>query len=525
MIGSVWLAVLASAAAAQAPPAPPDGGVLVTAVDRALLGDDVDLRAGDVLRSWAQEDPAGGAPLEGSIDSPFDLAAVETLRCPRGPVVLRGLREGEVFEALVEPEWCSFRNAIEPKLGPEAREAYRRGDGHLRAGRVTEGLAEWRAVADRLPPSSATRCWLLARIGAERIKGKAMEEGRAAMVRAVSCAEEVVPEAVPWVVEQEGHAPARRRRSGRGGPRVRARARPAEPAGCRPPRPGAAPRRTRRRGRAALVGVTSRPARRRGRARLAARARQPAAPAPPGEPADRPSVVRPRVRHRADEAAGGDPCVARLGTSGGRARPERHGPGALEAGASAGSRANGPRGGAVVPRARRGHRRGRDRGDQPARLLGERGDLEGHDDHLRHAAFLLEKDGGRPRFQAVIMNNRALSARARGDLAGALALHASAVAILEELAPQSPLHAAVLGAQASTWLESGDTPSARSGFERTLAIAERDDPRSAFVAETVLQLAKLERREGRPDAAEALYRRALAVFEERGIEQTPQAEA
>jgi CHAT domain-containing protein/tetratricopeptide (TPR) repeat protein len=520
MLVAIVLAALATGQLTAAP----DGGVVVTAVDRALL-DDVDLRPGDVLLSWAQENPEAGAPLEGTIDSPFDLGVVETLRCPRGPVVLRGARGDEVFEALVEPEWCAFRNAVEPRLGPDQREAYRRGDAHLRAGRASEGIAEWSAVADGLPASSATRCWLLARVAAEQIKAKSMEEGQSTFERAVSCAEAVAPASVPLVVEHEGHA---LRDAGAPAEAVRA----FERALVLQSRPGVDPLARV----PILVGLNDTGA--------------PLSSLSPADPLgeaiaiasrhapESPLLVRALTsllafRHSSDPRSGFE-LMARLEAifaSRGSDYP-------------AGLRARNAMAQflAIQGRSQEGEQLARQvvqwyrsRGSATeeaaaaeinlAALLGKRGDLEGKDEHLRHAAFLLEKGGGRPRIRAVVMNNRAELMRDRGHLAAALALHASAVATLEQHVPGSYMHAAALGSQASAWSASGDTRAARAAFERALAIAERGDPRSPFVAETVLQLAKLERSEGRPAAAETLYRRALAMLEEKGIEQTPQAEA
>jgi CHAT domain-containing protein len=522
MIGAVWLAVLASAAAA---PASADGGVVITAVDRALLGDDVDLRVGDVLRSWAQENPDSGALLEGAIDSPFDLRTVEALRCPRGPVVLRGLREGAVFEALVEPEWCTFRNAFEPWLDPDAREAYRRGDAHLRAGRASEGLAEWSAVAARLPASSATRCWLLARLGAEQIKAKSTEEGRTTVARAVSCAEEVVSGAVPWVVAQEAYA-------------LRDAGAPAE-----------------------AVRVFERTLVLQSRPDADPLARVPilidldgvGAPLSPLSPADPLGDAIAIASRHAPES----PLLLRALTNlfafklsldpaskfaqmaqmeailASRGSDHPAGIRAQSVMAQFLANQGRPQEGEELARQVVQWYRARGAVSEEAAaaelnlayLLNRRGDQDERDEHLRHAAFLLEKGGGRPRIRAVVMNNRAEALRDRGDLAEALTLHASAVATLEQHAPGSYMHVAALGSQANTWSSMGDASAARSGFERTLALAERNDPRSVFVAETVLQLAKLERAEGRPAAAEALYRRALAILEEKGIEQTSLAEA
>jgi CHAT domain-containing protein len=509
MLDVLLLVALATEAVALSP----GGGVVVRAVDRAQL-DDVDLRSGDVLLSWAQETSDGGQILEGRITSPFDLADVETLRCPRGPVVLRGLRDGEPFEALVEPEWCSFRDLADPLLDPAERDAYRRGDAAVRAGRPLDGASEWNVLADRLP-ASVTRCWLQARAGAEQIKGQATAEGRSTLAKALACAEAVAPERALAVVSIEAVA-------------LRDAGRSAE----------AAPIFER------LLGLLRRPG-------VDPLARLPflsdvsdgvptleALPLVERYAPDSPLHVRLLTNLTAlrigPDLASAQEIMARLEAIF-AARGEDHPAAVRSRNVLAQVLAHQGRLDEAEDLARRVVRwyRGREAVSEEAAaaeinlagLLFWRGDIQASDDHLKYASFLLEKGKGRPRIRAVVTNNRAVNARAWGDLAGAAQLHAAAVATFEEQVPGSYMHAQALGAQAQNFLAAGDLPAARVGFERALALGEREGRETPFVADTLLYLGAVARSEGRLREAEPLYRRARAAIEARGVERLALAQA
>src|SRR5213595_1095699 len=61
-------------------------GVVVEQVDKGSEAEKAGLQAGDVILAWSHSE------LRGNIESPFDLAEVETEQRPRGAVLLEGLR-------------------------------------------------------------------------------------------------------------------------------------------------------------------------------------------------------------------------------------------------------------------------------------------------------------------------------------------------------------------------------------------------------------------------------------------------
>ncbi|MET0553060.1 MAG: CHAT domain-containing tetratricopeptide repeat protein [Vicinamibacteria bacterium] len=517
-IGALLLAVVLVAPGALALPEP---GVVLEDVDRGETGDELDLRPGDVLLSWAQEG-RDGALREGAIESPFDLEEMEALRCPRGALVLRGLREGQPFEAWVEPEWCILRQGAAPRLPPELRTVYRDVQGLSRAGRRAEAAAGWAGLADRLAPASAARCWLLARAGSERFKEREHAAARELAAAAVRCAQDAAPAAIPQLLEQEGidlrdsgEREAAQQTLSRA---IELRSRPGgDPLGRAlglwnlswvDPRPGAPPDQTE------VLAVVEREA-----------------PASPLLVRLLTTELGARVN---DERARADEWALRLEAI--FALRGRDHPAAVRAESVMAMLLRGRGQDQEAEQiARRTVQWFRGRGIASAdaaaaevnlaATLRDRGDLQAGEEHLRHAEFLAEKFGARPGMRNVIASIRGSILRELGDLPGALALHARVVEGFRKLNPRSGSYAQALGLLAVTTLEAGDVPAARAGFERALEIGSVGPPGSLFVTETHLHLAKLERSQGRWAEAEGHYRRAMESVAARGVDSVAQAEA
>lgn len=518
MIGAVLLV------AVLAPPAVLERGVVLYEIDRGETGDDLDLRPGDVLLSWAQEDPLDGVLHEGALDHPFDLAEMEALRCPRGALVLRGLRDGQPLEAWVEPEWCSFRKGVAPRLPPEMHGEYLRVQTLSTEGRRAEAAAGWTGLAERIDPASASRCWLYSRAATERFKAREHAEGQRLAASAVRCAEPVSPGAVPVILEQE----AMDLRDNGG-------AQEAEPVFERAlewrTRPGADP--------LARAIVLSRL----GWARrmIGQKVFDPdegALEVVEREAPESPLLVRLLTVRLAVSAPRSPQYAAEL--------KER-----LEAifAARGTDHSSAARAQNIMATflADRGQRQ---EAEQLARstvdwfrrrglateeavlaennlsaILLDRGDLQAADEYLRHADYLADKGGSRARIRAVVAVNRAEVLRGLGDLRGAGTLIARAVAIIGKEFPDSRQLAYVLGGEAQTLFRLGEVAAARAGFERALELGERTAPATALVAQTMVELARLERHEGRWAEAEALYRRAIATHERRAVDSISEAEA
>lgn len=518
MIGALLAAALLASSTARAVPEP---GVVLEDVDRGETGDELDLRPGDVLLSWAQED-RDGALREGAIESPFDLEEMEALRCPRGPLVLRGLREGQPFEAWVEPEWCTLRQGAAPRLPPELRAVYGDVQGLSRAGRRTEAADGWAGLAERLDPASASRCWLLGRAGSERFKERQHAAARELAAAAIRCAQDAAPAAIPQLLEQEGidlrdsgeHEAARETLSRA----VELRSRPGgDPLGralclwnlawVKPP-PGKPPDQTE------VLAVVEREA-----------------PASPMLVRLLTTELGARV---GDPDARPDEWVARLHAI--FALRGRDHPAAVRSESVLAMllRRRGQDQEAELL-ARRSVQWFRGRGIASAdaaaaevnlaATLRDRGDLQAGEEHLRHAEFLAEKFGARPGMRNVIASIRGSILADLGDLPGALALHARVVEGFRTLNPRSWSYAHAVGLLALTTLQAGDVAAARAGFEHALEIGRVALAGGQFAAETRLHLAKLERSQGRWAEAENHYRRAMEIVAERGDDSIARAEA
>jgi CHAT domain-containing protein/Tfp pilus assembly protein PilF len=140
---------------APAPP-PPGPGLVVEQVERGRSGDRAGLRAGDGLVAWARAS-GPGAPAGGVFTTPADLAELEDVQAPLGPVTLHVLRaSGRQAVSLDSGE---FGLRARTSLSAPVLTHYERGQAAPRA----ERARAFRQAADeaRRRHETAAAFWLL----------------------------------------------------------------------------------------------------------------------------------------------------------------------------------------------------------------------------------------------------------------------------------------------------------------------------------------------------------------------------
>ncbi|HEX3526936.1 MAG TPA: CHAT domain-containing protein [Thermoanaerobaculia bacterium] len=141
-------------------------GVVVETVATASALEKAGAREGDVFRAWTRlaNPPANPEPASGTLESPFDWQWLKIEQAPRGPVELRGERQGE---ALVLQVPIGLWDAqVRPVLSAEMEDLYRRGKELVDKEQVEEGMAQWQQVAERAGGSGdwRLRAWVWLRI-------------------------------------------------------------------------------------------------------------------------------------------------------------------------------------------------------------------------------------------------------------------------------------------------------------------------------------------------------------------------
>ena len=150
-------------------------GVVFEAVAEASAPEKAGVREGDVFHAWTRlaNPPANPEPASGTLESPFDWQWLEIEQAPRGPVELRGERQGKPLVLQVPIGlWDAEVGSVLPA---ELEELYRRGKELVDKGQVEEGVTWWQQVVKRAGQGGdwRLRTWIWLRIAAAWDKGGA----------------------------------------------------------------------------------------------------------------------------------------------------------------------------------------------------------------------------------------------------------------------------------------------------------------------------------------------------------------
>ncbi len=120
-------------------------GVLVQDVSKGSAAEKAGIQAGDVLLTWESANPVAGSALtSGKIESPFDLAEIETERASRGAVSLKGMR-GEVATTWQMPPGA-WNLMARPVMEGEYEALHDEGKSFVDAKKVAEGVERWKSA-------------------------------------------------------------------------------------------------------------------------------------------------------------------------------------------------------------------------------------------------------------------------------------------------------------------------------------------------------------------------------------------
>ncbi|HEX6903049.1 MAG TPA: CHAT domain-containing protein, partial [Thermoanaerobaculia bacterium] len=153
-------------------------GVVVEAVAEASAPEKAGVREGDVFHTWTRlaNPPVHPEPASGTLESPFDWQWMEIEQAPRGPVELRGERQGEPL--VLQVPIGLWETEVRPVLPAELEEPYRRGKELV--DKEQEGVTCWQQVAERAGESEAWRlqAWIWLRIGTAWDRAGDFEQAR-----------------------------------------------------------------------------------------------------------------------------------------------------------------------------------------------------------------------------------------------------------------------------------------------------------------------------------------------------------
>ncbi len=162
-------------------------GVVIEEMPKGSALEKAGLQVGDVILTWERlpNPPANPEGAEGVLTSYFDWQALEEEQVPRGVVVLRGRRAGELLELRVEPGlWAA---TVRPVLSRALEKIYLAGKAQLASGDIEAAVGAWRSLEEGVGGERGgnLRAWVVLRIGnarGEKVEwGKAVETYREAL--------------------------------------------------------------------------------------------------------------------------------------------------------------------------------------------------------------------------------------------------------------------------------------------------------------------------------------------------------
>jgi CHAT domain-containing protein len=469
----VWRIALAGLLAVAAAPAVQDApGVVVERVDRGGTAARAGLRTGDLLRNWSA--PSGA---RGRLRSPFDLAEVQALHGPIGPVTVAGSRAGQALAAQLDPgEW---RLEVRPVLERGQLHAYEEARTGLKGPQPDEAVGRLRALA-----AGTTRrdlaAWILEQAGTAMAGRARWEEAGRLFGEARVLADGVAERALIWEAEASALQPRNMAGS-------QAALREAIEL---------------RRGVPGLEMAMA--------ADLAAMARihRRTSDWVAGEAAGREALAL------AEAASPGSLVVADAATEIIDMVALR----SVEEGAALTDRAFAIRQ-RLAPESMAMARSW----TQLAGFAYRRGDLVTAEDHWQRTLDLQRRLDPGGWEQASSLNNLTLVSFHQGDYARAERLQREALHLEEQANPESREVAVVLGNLCVVLLARGDVSAAEPLCRRSLAIAERLKAESVDVAYALGTMAEVARLSGDAGAAKELVTRALALWERLGPESEERA--
>jgi CHAT domain-containing protein len=172
-LGSVAVTVVL-AVLSLAPPAEgwvrqsgPTAGVVVEEVAKESPAQKAGIEPGDLILSWSREaaPPANPQGAFGSIQSPFDLAAVEIEEAPRGVVTLSGRRGASTATWALPPGSSGL--TVRPALSEELLALYEDGKKRITTKEIAAGVAAWRGAAEEAKEEGKRwlAAWFLSKVG------------------------------------------------------------------------------------------------------------------------------------------------------------------------------------------------------------------------------------------------------------------------------------------------------------------------------------------------------------------------
>jgi len=136
-------------------------GVLVQEVTKGSAAEKAGIQTGDELLTWESTNPVAGSPsTSGKIESPFDLAEIETERATRGAVSLKGMR-GEAAKTWQMPPGA-WNLTVRPVMEGEYLGLYDEGKTLMDAKKVAEGAERWKsagAIAEKAGDAKLAIWW------------------------------------------------------------------------------------------------------------------------------------------------------------------------------------------------------------------------------------------------------------------------------------------------------------------------------------------------------------------------------
>jgi CHAT domain-containing protein/Tfp pilus assembly protein PilF len=527
----VTAAIVACSVHVQAPAVDAaQAGVIVEEVSAGSAGEKAGIRAGDVLLGWDRpaSPPANPAKAEERIESVFDWFQVEMEQSPRGPVNVRGEREGKAAAFQVPMGEWGIR--VHPRLDREALERYIDGKAAVASKQLERGIASWGEVVKSAESihDVVSVCWMNLKIGDTWADAQRWKEAQAAYESARGMAEtagNVVARAIIWdsiglaFERQNLFADAARAYESSLGVREGASAESLSLARSLYSLGNVAWRR----GDLATAEAFS---------KRALVLREKLAP-------DSLDLARSLNRLGTVSIDRGDLAAAEVYHKRALAIRETLVPDSRDVASSLNNLA--------VVAAERGELDAEEAYSKRALALREklvpdsleltgtltnlgnleiiRGNLAGAEAYLKRALAIEERLAPAGLEVATSWSNLGLIASHRGDLATAESLYLRSLAIKEKLAPGSLTVARTLFRLGVIALNRGDSMAAESYYKRVLAIQEQLAPDGLDVAQTLTHLGDVMYGRGEVAAAEANYKRALAINERLSPESSTMAQS